>query len=289
LSLSFEYQQIEDNNKQIKKKVLSLFKKKNPIDYKSSISLFYQVVLIDLVFIELRDWLNETEMETNALLNVSKHFRGMKKEYFYWGLNLKYSKEYYSCLQFRDHMSLIMITKKQLSLNFSNNSYISDVSSLYNVDKLNLSNCSNLTNVSMLGGLRVLNLSKCRNLIDVSSLGRIHELNLNHCIKVTDVSSLGHVHKLDLSYCSYITNVSALRYVYDLDLTWCHDLIDVSALGGTHKLNISHCLRVIDISDLNDVHDLRCLGLRLPGWRNGLHPPNPQPKEYRFLHAPVIS
>lgn len=139
----FEYQQIEDINNW---------------NYKSSIPLplFHQVILI--IFKEVQDWLNDTKMGTNALLNVSRNFQFLKKANFYWDLNSAYSLEYYIFPQFRDSISRLMKTKKQLSLNLSYNDTVVDVSHLCDVDKINLSYSYNVINVSMLDGVKILDI-----------------------------------------------------------------------------------------------------------------------------------
>jgi hypothetical protein len=148
----FEYQQIENINNW-----------NSHIDNKSSIPLplFSQVILI--AFKEIQDWLNDTKMGTNALLNVSRNFQFLKKVNFYWDLNLAYSLEYYRFPQFRDSISRLMKTKKQLSLNLSYNDTVVDVSHLCDVNKLNLSYSLNVINVGMLNGVKILDI-KCKSI-----------------------------------------------------------------------------------------------------------------------------
>jgi hypothetical protein len=139
----FEYQQIEDINNWNNESSLPL-------------PLFHQVILI--TFKEVQDWLNDTKMGTNALLNVSRNFQFLKKANFYWDLNSPYSLEYYSFAQFRDSISRLMKTKKQLSLDLSYNKKVVDVSHLCDVDKINLSYSYNVINVSMLDGVKILDI-----------------------------------------------------------------------------------------------------------------------------------
>jgi hypothetical protein len=60
--------------------------------------LFVKVVLNDLIFQQLQQYLNDTNIGTNNLLNVSRrYFRRLKKEYYYWELKPGCSIVYLCC------------------------------------------------------------------------------------------------------------------------------------------------------------------------------------------------
>jgi len=241
--------------------------------------LFDEIILNDLLFQKISEYLNNTNMSENNILNilimnVSKKFQGLKKDHFYWKLNKKYSLIYYNSSPYRERITSLVKTKKQLSLNLSGYREVVDVSDLADVHTLNLRFCNNISDVSALGGVYKLNLTDCKRVIDVSALGQVHHLILRNS-DVVDVSALGGVHTLNLSHCRNLVNVSALGTVHDLDLSNCDNIVDVSALLGVqksdppgckrvHRLNISGCKGVVDISALGQVHDLNLHGRWLP-------------------------
>jgi hypothetical protein len=148
------------------------------------IPLFYQVIVIDLIFQKLQELLSDTNIGMNNLLNVSaKHFQDLKKAKFYWKFNRKYSLIYYDSLQFRERISLLTKTKRQLSLICSR---------------------PDIVDVTVLNDVHALDLSHCTHLVDVSTLGNVHELKLYCCTSIRDISRLGNVHTLDLSHCTGI-------------------------------------------------------------------------------------
>jgi hypothetical protein len=163
-------------------------------------TLFYQIILDGLLFREIKEFLNNTNISANNLLNVSRKFKELKKDHFYWKLNKKYSLIYYNSSPYRERIRLLIKTKRQLSLNLYHNSEVVDVSVLADIHTLDLSYCDNITDVSLLGGVYKLDLSDCKRVVNVSTLGQVHDLNLGYS-NVVDVSALGGVHKLDLSCC----------------------------------------------------------------------------------------
>ena len=87
-----------------------------------------------------------------------------------------------------------------------------------------------------------LDLSECSEITDVSSLGNVHTLDLKYCKNITDVSALGNVHTLLLLGCNQITDVSTLGNCHTLDLCLCTGITDVSMLGTVHNLRVPHHL-----------------------------------------------
>jgi hypothetical protein len=83
-------------------------------------TLFYQIVVDGLLFQERKAFLNQTKISTNNLLNVSRNFKGLKKDHFYWKLNKVYSLIYYNSSLYRKHIRLLLSTKSQLSIKFFN-------------------------------------------------------------------------------------------------------------------------------------------------------------------------
>jgi hypothetical protein len=81
-------------------------------------TLFYQIILNDFLFQEIKELLNNTNIGSNNLLIVSRTFQKLKKEHFYWKLNKKYSRCYYTSSLYRERITLLMNTKSQLSLLF---------------------------------------------------------------------------------------------------------------------------------------------------------------------------
>jgi hypothetical protein len=147
------------------------------IDNSDHISLFYQVITNDLIFQQLQEFLNDTNIGTNNLLNVSKRcFHHLKKENYYWKLNRQYSLIYYLSLKYRESILTLMNTRRQLSLDLSNRSIIVDVSVLSEEYDLNLSKCLNLIDVRPLSKVHILNLSRCQSLIDVRALSDVPRL-----------------------------------------------------------------------------------------------------------------
>jgi hypothetical protein len=156
-------------------------------------TLFYQIILNGLLFQEIKKLLNNTCIGSNNLLNVSRKFQEIKKEHFYWKLNKQYSRCYYTSSPYRGYITLLMNTKRQVSLNLDGYSEVVDVSVLANIHTLDLSNCNNISDVSLLGGVYKLDLSGCMRVVNVSTLGKVHELKLGGS-NVMDVSPLGGVH-----------------------------------------------------------------------------------------------
>jgi hypothetical protein len=149
--------------------------------------------------------------EFQAFLHANKHVHSEYISRRYISLNKKYSMLYYESASFRERiLSMILNPRRQLAINLSACSGVTDVSMLGGVHTLNLSNCRGVTDVGMLGGVHTLNLSGCSGVTDVSMLGGVHTLDLSCCRGVTDVSMLGGVHTLDLSGCSGVTDVSML-------------------------------------------------------------------------------
>jgi hypothetical protein len=218
-------------------------------------TLFFRIILDGLLFKEIKELLNDTNIGSNNLLNVSRKFQELKKEQFYWMLNKEHSRCYYTSSPYRECITLLMNTKRQLSLDLNTCPEVVDVSVLADMHTLDLSNCNNISDVSLLSGVYQLNLSYCMGIINVSALGQVHDLNLMCCKNLVDVSTLGGVYKLDLTGCNKVVDVSALGQVHDLNLSYC-EIADVSTLGGVYKLDLSGCKRVVDVSALGQVHDL---------------------------------
>jgi hypothetical protein len=71
--------------------------KDEAVDDNIPMPLFIQVVLNDLIFQELQQYLNDTNSKvgTNNLLNVSRrYFRRLKQENYYWELKRGHSSAY---------------------------------------------------------------------------------------------------------------------------------------------------------------------------------------------------
>jgi hypothetical protein len=150
------------------------------IDDRDHISLFFQVITNDLIFQQLQEFLNDTNIGTNNLLNVSKrYFNHLKKANYYWKFNRQYSLIYYHSLKYRKLVLSLMNKRRQLSLDLSNRSIIVDVSVLSEEYDLNLSKCLNLIDVRPLSKVHILNLSRCQSLIDVRALCDVPKLGIN--------------------------------------------------------------------------------------------------------------
>lgn len=212
--------------------------------------LFHKVILNDLIFQQLQDLLDDTSVGTNQLCNVSRKYKILKKENFCWKLNRKYSFTYFSSSQYRDRISLLMNTNKQLTLDLSNSLEVYDVNGLANVYAIDLNRCHNVIDVSALKTIHILNLSHCTGIRDFSALGNVYNLNLTGCA-ITDCSALSSVHILNLSKNMNLVDVSPLsNNIHILDISSCEYLVDVSGLGRVHTLNLSRCKRVVDVNAL---------------------------------------
>jgi hypothetical protein len=230
--------------------------------------LFSRVILNDLIFQKLEEFLNYRNGDMNSLLNVSRRFKILKKMKYYWKLNKKYSAEYYRDDTFKSKMdSLLIDSKIQLSLNFSKFTEtwsliqppaeydVIDVSTLSNIHELDLTGCDRIVDISALGNVHKLTLIFCSQIVEVSTLGSVHELSLFHCKGVTDASALGRVYKFNLGG-TCITHADGLGDVYDLDLSECDYLSDVNGLGSNHILDLSSCHCFHDVDALGRVHEL---------------------------------
>jgi hypothetical protein len=78
-------------------------------------TLFYQIILDGLLFQEIKELLNNNNVDANNLLNVSRNFKELKKDHFYWELNKEYSLIYYNSSPYRERITLLIKTKRQLS------------------------------------------------------------------------------------------------------------------------------------------------------------------------------
>ena len=143
---------------------------------KNRATAFHQIISNNDIFQQLKELLNDTHIGTNNLLNVSIDFKELKKESFYWKLTKHYSLTYYCSSSYRRHITMLMKSKRQLSVN--------------------VSPCSRIVDVSVLSGVHDLNLSGCRDLVDVSALGGVHTLNIRGCRRVVDITALVNVHTL---------------------------------------------------------------------------------------------
>jgi hypothetical protein len=114
-------------------------------------TLFYQIIFNGLLFREIKELLNGTSIGTNNLLNVSRNFKDLKKANLHFKLNRQYSFTYYSSSSYRERITLLIDTKKQLSLEFNDHPEVVDITVLADVHNLNLSRCNFLVNVSALG------------------------------------------------------------------------------------------------------------------------------------------
>jgi hypothetical protein len=92
-------------------------------------TLFYTIMLDGLLFQEIKELLNNTHIGTNNLLNVSRNFKDLKQENFYWELKKGYSFIYYSSSPYRERITLLVNTKRQLSLQL--NGYSEEVVIFY--------------------------------------------------------------------------------------------------------------------------------------------------------------
>jgi hypothetical protein len=255
--------------------------KETTVSNNRRLSLFYEVILNDLLFKELKDFLNETIIGTNCLLNVSRHFQHLKKANFHWSLDRQYSWNYYNSSQYRERLSLLMNTKSQLSLELIGYHEVVDVKILKDVYYLGLNRCINIEDVTALSRAHVVKLRECYKIvdvsplkdvydldlsccdfIDVSSLSRVKKLNLSLCQNLVDVSALGRVRELTLHHCNNLIDVSALRGVYELDLSDCPGVVEVSALCNVRDLNLSNCDNVVNVSELGRVHTLNLSNCR---------------------------
>jgi hypothetical protein len=121
--------------------------KQNTVYNDKSVSLFYQVMLNDLIFQQLQELLNHTSSTSstnigmNNLLNVSIKFLCMKKANYYWKLNRWFSLTYRNSLMFRERMLLLTNSEKQLLLDCTEYYDISDISALSEVPDIDLSRC----------------------------------------------------------------------------------------------------------------------------------------------------
>jgi hypothetical protein len=163
---------------------------------------FHLIISNNDIFQQLKELLNDTHIGTNNLLNVSIDFQELKKAHFYWKLTKHYSLTYYCSSSYREHITMLINSKMQLSVN--------------------VSRCSGIVDVSALGGVHTLDLHGCWGVLDVSALGHVHDLDLNSCDNLVDVSALGGVHTLNISHCRHVVDITALVNVYTL----YHDIDD---------------------------------------------------------------
>jgi hypothetical protein len=132
----------------------------------SSVPLFYQVSLNDLIFHILQDFLNDTNTGST------------KKMHFYWKLKKVYSLTYLYSPQYRERTSLRTNINTCLSLNLSNCFQIVDLTALENVHDVNISGCGLLVDISPLHRAHTVDLSRCWSVANVSALGNVHSLTL---------------------------------------------------------------------------------------------------------------
>jgi hypothetical protein len=225
---------------------------------------FIKVILIDIIFQQVQEFLVQNKTDVNNMLNVSKKFLVMKKSEFYWKLNKEFSLEYYYNFSYRSRLdSLLSKANTQLSLNLVRRIDISDVSTLSNVHTLDISYCYRILDVSALANVHTIDMSYCVNISDLSALGNVHTLDISCCFDIRDVSALGNVHTLNISHCELISDVSALGNVHTLDMSHCDAVSDVSALGNVYSLDISGCDGISDVSALINLHTLKIRQCRL--------------------------
>jgi hypothetical protein len=59
------------------------------------ITVFENIILTEFIFQQLQEFLLAEHTDINNLLNASRHFRDLKKTFFYWKLNKEYCLRYY--------------------------------------------------------------------------------------------------------------------------------------------------------------------------------------------------
>jgi hypothetical protein len=145
-SIALRYMSTKKRQQSIVKAEKSNFKQ-NTVYNDSSVSLFYNVVLNDLIFQQLQELLNtnismkHTLFGMNNLLNVSKKFENMKRANYCLKLNRWYSLKYRNSLQFRQYMSLLINSEKQLQLDCTEYYDISDIPALGEEPDIDISRC----------------------------------------------------------------------------------------------------------------------------------------------------
>jgi hypothetical protein len=70
-------------------------------------TLFYEIILNDDIFQQIKELLNNTLIGTNTLLNVSMDFHVLKEANFHFKLNRQYSFTYYSSLSYRERITCL--------------------------------------------------------------------------------------------------------------------------------------------------------------------------------------
>ena len=142
----------------------------------------------NIIEIIIQNTINYTNI--NNLLNTTKNFAEYKKKYYYWKLNEKYSKKYYSDFNFRSLLlSKIIRPENQISLNLDNIHFIIDTNIVKNINSLSLKR-NDIIDISLLKNLSNLDLSYCYNIENIDTLLNLNELNLTGCSKIVNINYL---------------------------------------------------------------------------------------------------
>jgi hypothetical protein len=233
------------------------------INYAARIWSLYPYTLLK----QVKNW--------NCLLNSSKGFIEVRREYSYFLVGGCYAEAYIHFLTNRlpvDHklyieilelVKMIKYPQKQVHLfYFFPDLEISTMPDNLNVKcfhKDHLLNSDVVQDISSLWNVKYVSLRKTTYILSIEPLQNCVFVDLSDTYDVVDNSNLHYlssVRSLILDCCYLISDVSCLANVYELSLLGCIGIKDVSMLGRVHRLNISWCDGVEDISALNQVRYL---------------------------------
>ena len=204
--------------------------------------------------------LDEIEINNPNIMDDISPLEGIRKvsirhHFFLFDIfPLRFSEEVdlTGCMEVEDFRPLQNV--KYLTLD---QTLITDISFLKNVEKLSLDSCKFLQNIEHLKemkNLRRLNINRCHQIESLEPLRDLKKLkwvSLNNCYMVDNVSMLGNVNYLDISRTS-VSDVSLLGGLETLIMR--STLVeDVSMLNGLKKINITGCNKIKDISMLDKV------------------------------------
>jgi len=142
-----------------------------------------------------------------------------------------------------------------------NNTKISNISCLSNINDVVIRKCGYIKNFSYLSNCKSVIISECINLTDTNWCSNIEKLSLNFNFNITKMNSPVDADNVYLSGCKKLIDVSALGNIRDLDLSECTKLSNITTLTNNEILNLSKCTMIKDFSNLRLSHNLHTINL----------------------------
>ena len=196
---------------------------------------------------------------------INKHFRSYKLATYYYKLTKAKSIDFYFNQNgFRDNLLKSVVNpSQQISLQFVNNSHVSDTKCLADVHSLVIKGCTKVKDISPLGNIHYLDLTGTKGFKNISALTSVNTLILDDCSSsIRSLGNLSNVRVFHLSKNKHISDLSSLANCEELVISNCINIKDISNLKNVKKLKLSHTNVIsfngLNITDVNVLELFKC-------------------------------